>query len=479
MTSDTDSIQQTLAKGRGQRLELLPKSATVDEIARSLMALANAEGGHLALRVDDVQNAGATETLEENIIMAATNITPLLIIGLPKVVKLKDRVVVVADVPRGLPSVYGYEGHYLQRRDTVNVPLSPLELRRLMLVRGDLSFEMTVPHEAHLDDIDWRKVEDYGRHVRSNQGDVQTLLHQRGCLTRIDGVLRPTYAGLLLFGKRPQQYLQGAEITAVRFAGTVMGDVFNRQDIGGTLIEQIKQVETFLRDYLRKEVHLGDNMAREERYEYPMEAAREIVINAIAHRDYSIRGDTIRLSIFSDRMEVSSPGQLAGHITLTNIKDERFSRNPIIVQVLSDLRYIERLGYGVDRVLELMAKQSLDMPTFEESEGTFKVVFRKGAEHIASDALPASTEQTPKQAKEPVIIGGKYRGIVISERQASALVHLYQDEYRRISNSDLKALFPDVHPETIRRDLVALVNKGILVKMGEKRGSYYVLKEDA
>lgn len=107
------------------------------------------------------------------------------------------------------------------------------------------------------------------------------------------------------------------------------------------------------------------------------------------------------------------------------------------------------------------------------------MVFRKGAEHIASDALPASTEQTPKQAKEPVIIGGKYRGIVISERQASALVHLYQDEYRRISNSDLKALFPDVHPETIRRDLVALVNKGILVKMGEKRGSYYVLKEDA
>ncbi|NOG50203.1 MAG: hypothetical protein HND48_12835 [Chloroflexi bacterium] len=130
-----------------------------------------------------------------------------------------------------------------------------------------------------------------------------------------------------------------------------MGDTFMREDITGTLPEQIRRVETFLRDVLRKGVTLGGSMARSEQYEYPLEAVRELVVNAVAHRDYSIQGDGIRLYVFKDRMEITSPGRLPGPVTVANIKDERFSRNPAIVQVLADLRFIERLGYGVDRVL--------------------------------------------------------------------------------------------------------------------------------
>src|SRR5690606_27925355 len=104
----------------------------------------------------------------------------------------------------------------------------------------------------------------------------------------------------------------GAEITAARFAGETMTDTFTRQDIGGSLPDQIRMAEAFLHDHLRRDFQLGSSMAREERFEYPMEAARELVVNAVAHRDYSIQGDAIHLFLFSNRMEVTSPGGLPG-----------------------------------------------------------------------------------------------------------------------------------------------------------------------
>src|SRR5690606_32149140 len=139
---------------------------------------------------------------------------------------------------------------------------------------------------------------------------AETLLLRRGCLTEQDGRLRPTNAGILLFGKDPQSFLRGAEITAARFAGETMGDTFTKQDITGNLPEQLRRAETFLIDNLRRGVHIGKSMARAESLEYPLEAARELVVNAVAHRDYSITGDGIRLFIFRDRMEVISPGGL-------------------------------------------------------------------------------------------------------------------------------------------------------------------------
>src|SRR5690606_13703805 len=115
---------------------------------------------------------------------------------------------------------------------------------------------------------------------------------------------------------------------------------------------------------------------------------RELVVNAVAHRDYQISGDGIRLFIFSNRMEVTSPGGLPGPVTIDNIKDERFSRNPAIVQVLSDMGFIERLGYGVDRVIDLMRQKRLRAPEFEEKSGGFCVILRNEVEEQSLDLRP-------------------------------------------------------------------------------------------
>ena len=124
---------------------------------------------------------------------------------------------------------------------------------------------------------------------------------------------------------------------------------------------------------------------------------REAIVNAVAHRDYAIRGDDIRVLMFSDHMEVYSPGRLPGHVTLDNLVTERFSRNEAIVQALSDLGFVERLGYGIDRMVASMAEAGLPPPTFEETVAGFRVTLRgRGEELVSLEAAPA-LGQSPAQ----------------------------------------------------------------------------------
>lgn len=422
----------------------------VDALATTLSALANAEGGVLIL------NAGSDAMRVHDAVHEATlHCAPPLILPLPEV-NLRGEVSV--RVPRGLPYLFAVGGRYFIRVGDTERDMTFQELRAAMITRGATADEEYLPPGASQLSITWPKVRDYAArnglpHDRPQQ--LRDLLVRRGGGVMRDNEFRPTVAGLLLFGGQPEQFVRGARITAARFGGSQIADSFVKEDIGGTLPEQIQRAETFLHDHLRRDVQITRSMTRYERLEYPMEAVRELVVNAVCHRDYSITGDDIRLFLFADRLEVISPGRLPGPVTVDNIQDERFSRNPIIVQILSDLGFIERIGYGVDRVIALMESNGFPAPEFTETAGGFRAILR------------ARTSVQPT-IEEPVS-----SAYALSARQEQALRFL-QAGNTRITNKDLQELFPDVHTETIRRDLADLVNKGLLVKMGEKRGSYYV-----
>jgi len=411
----------------------------VQDLAETLAALANGRGGVLTLPAPR-----KAESLIDQVLQAALSTEPPLILPIPQAGKASVQVT----VPDGLPHVYAVEGRYLIREAEQNIPLGPERLRRLLIERGGLSFEDVVITDAGLSDLDWSAVERYA--ARLNSADSLDLLIRRGCVRLCDGKPTPTHAGLLLFGKDPTRYIRGAFITAAQFAGQQMGDVFTRQEISGALPDQIRKAETFLIDHLRHEVRLTGAMQRDEQFTIPLEAAREVLVNAVAHRDYSIQGDGIRLYLFADRMEVTSPGKLPGPVTLANMVDERFSRNSIIVQVLADMGFIERLGYGIDRILSLMQAGELPAPEFAETGGGFRAVLHGGV-----------LVQPP--APQP---------LTLHPRQQLALDYL--ESHTAITNREYQELCPDVHSETLRRDLADLVHKGLIQRMGEKRGSYYV-----
>ena len=186
-----------------------------------------------------------------------------------------------------------------------------------------------------------------------------------------------------------------------------------------------------------------------------------MLVNAVAHRDYNAQGDNIHLFLFSDRIEIHSPGGLPGPVTLQNLLEARFSRNAVIAQVLSDLGYVERLGYGLNRVMNVMRQNGLRPPRFEEIAHSFRVTLFGDALFSASPA-----EATGLQA---------YAELDLNPRQQILLAFLLAR--KRITNREYQELAPDVHAETLRRDLADLVGRGLLIKVGDKRATYYILKK--
>lgn len=462
-----EEVKRMLAAGPSTRVAFLPAKTSRQNLAETLAAMANAEGGVLLLGVSAKgapQPDADLAALRELLMEASLLPDPPIILPGPQTVQVDGATLLAVYVPEGLPHVYNVRGLYLTRAGHQNRPLTTAELRQLLLDRSESGFESQPVEEATLEDLDTTRVSRYFDQLGlpPDEDMVEALL-SRGCITRrgADGLPLeqplPTVAGILLFGRNPQRFLRSAEIICVRYAGKSMGDEFVRQDIGGVLAEQARQAEAFVIANMRRGMRIR-GMAREEITEYPLPVVREAIVNAIAHRDYSIRGEGIRLLMFSDRLEVYSPGRLPGHVTVENIKDERYSRNAAIVAVLTDLGYIERLGYGIDRMIAAMEEAGLPPPEFEETAAGFRVTLRSAGEELVS-------AQPQKQ---------RWPHAFLNERQEAALAFVQQ--HGRITNSDLQALAPDVHPETIRRDLADLVDKNLLIRIGSKRATYYILK---
>ena len=490
MLANSSDLADLLAQPEGQRLAFVRRAFRADELAETLAALANAQGGAIVVGVSgrgkkvegvaDVEAGAAGGAGRGAGLYAAAGAA-----AAGALRRMATAALLLLEVPAGLPHVYSVHGKYLRREGPANQPIPPDALRKLLLERGETSWERMVPDGATLDDLDPNKLAAYVRRIGpAAEGDPLAFLFRRGCLARSrramddgrrcgDGrpvanaqrpspnprSIVPTNAGLLLFGKDVERFFPQCEVTLVRYRGREMGDEFLREDIRDTLVETVRRAEIWLSEHMRRGSRMI-GLERQDWAQFPQGALREALVNAVAHRDYTIRGEGIRIALFGDRMECYSPGRLPGHVTVENIVAERFSRNETLVQVLADYGLIERLGYGIDRMLRQMADAALPPPEFRETAAGFLVTLRGQAGDDRNDVAAIDT--------------GEWRRMGLNERQIGALLHLA--EQRRITNSDMQELAPDVSAETIRRDLADLVERGLLLKIGEKRGAYYILK---
>ena len=459
--ADGADVQSLLDLGMGQNLHWFPEDVPPARLGSILAGMANATGGLVLLgvapRTREVHGISQPAETIDQVFQAALLADPPLVLPIPVLLPYRGKQVMQVIVPHGLPNLYSVDGRYWVREGAQTNPLAARRMRQLLMERGAVHFESRPLPGATLNDLNPLQVAAYldKLGLPTNEPWEQVLL-RRGCLVRQDDKLCPTNAAILLFGRFPQQWLPSASILAARFPGQAFGDEFLKQDLTGCLPDQLRQAEAFLQQNLRSVVRMV-GLERQEAPEYPYQAVRELLVNAVAHRDYNLQGDTIHLHIFSDHLEIHSPGGLPGPVNLNNLLDARFARNAVITQVLSDLGFVERLGYGLDRVVSSMRQQLLRPPRFEELGGAFRVT-------LFNDLPAASTLSAPDMPSG-----------TFNPRQQAALVYL--SSKNRITSRDFQELCPDVHSETLRRDLVDLVSQGVLIKVGDKRSTYYILKK--
>lgn len=455
-------LERLMRKGVGQITEFMPRP-DVELLADTLVAFANADGGTIVVGMDA---SGAfcqdlmMEDIEASLREAQGRCRPPVHVewqssetelGLP----------VLLRVPRS-PELHSRDdGRVLIRSGRLNRPLGGEEILHLASGKQSGEFEVSPVPGATFEDLDPDVIEEY-LHKRQERLPHVIMDATKNVLMEIGAVTAagiPTVSGLLLFGRRPQMFLPKAGLVFVRFPGssrdassrTPSMQYGRREEINGPLPYIIKETWDVLWQEMNPKAQV-DGLTREEITDYPPVAVREALVNAVAHRDYKLSGRPIEILMYDDRLEIISPGGLPGYITVENIVDEHFSRNPRIVNGLYYWGYIEELGTGIDRMIAEMARAGYPMPEFRATPFSFTVVLRN------------TRERAPMFAWESDM----------NERQLKAIN--YVREHGRITNREYRELCPHVTGETIRLDLADLVAKGVLLKIGDKRGTYYILK---
>ena len=450
-----------LKKKQGQFVEYLPE-ADAGRLAETLVAFANGDGGTVlvGLTPEGAMNEGfSAEDAESLLWQAQSHCRPPVRTEWQQI-EISQGTAVAIRVIRSTELHTLDDGRVLIRVGVENRPLVGDEVSHLAATKATGDFETEVVTGGSRSDLDDEIIQEYivkreerGRLALSRP--VDEVLVEIGALTDPG---EPTVTGVLLFGREPQLYLPQSVLVFVRFAGTEprgpdgLPGYSRREEIQGPLPRLIEAAWKVIWEEMRVAA-VVKGLKREEHTEYPPFPVREALVNAVCHRDYRLKGRRIEVRMFDDRLEVISPGGLPGYITVDNIVDEHFSRNPRIVGGLFQWGYIEELGLGVDRMIEDMVQAGHPPPDFKATPYSFTVTLRNVRERRAA---PAAWERS------------------MNERQLKALNYVH--EQGNITNREYQALCPNVSSETLRLDLKDLVERGILLRIGAKRGTYYILK---
>jgi ATP-dependent DNA helicase RecG len=265
----------------------------------------------------------------------------------------QEKPVIVVNIPKGdMRPFRTNRGLFYIRTTSGRRQASREELLRLFQATESLHYDETPLLRQSLADLDLSAVDDYLQ--ATGQAELkdtrEQVLDSWGMLAKG----HPTIAGMIFFGRKPQQHLPFAQINAARFMGTDSStDPFDRKDFTGRLLEVIDQAERFLYLHLRIP-HEIRGFAPEPKPELPKEALREAIVNAVAHRDYTIHGP-IRLFVFDNRIEIHTPGKPPNTVDEAAMRaGVHVVRNPRLYARLSDAGLVTRAGTGIRRIIRLV-----------------------------------------------------------------------------------------------------------------------------
>ena len=374
-----NKIKPFISSAENQYLER--KSARVEplDILKHLVAFANADGGSLVIGIEDngevtgFNNSKAHKIDEfKNMTVTKLRDTPILpkyeIFDIKNQKGEEDKILVISVEPTYDRVIKSYDNNVYLRQFDKTEKLNHEQITQLEYDRGQRYFEDEVVEDSSIEDIDLELVESYRKNMSLTNSNLEDILKARNFIKK--GLL--TNACVLLFAKEPTKYLPQARLKFVRYDGTKARvgteiNIIKEKTFDKAIPKIITEVKEFIKTQLKEFQYLdGEEGSFKSMPEYPEFAWFEGIVNALTHRNYSIRGEYIKFIMFDDRIEIHSPGRLPNIVTIENILTQRYSRNPRVARVLSEFGWVKEMNEGVKRIYSEMEKFFLKKPVYSE-----------------------------------------------------------------------------------------------------------------
>jgi len=386
-----------IQEGEGTTLEF--KENLSSSFAREMVALANTIGGKILLGVRDdgtVPGVRDSNSLRARIQDIARNCDP----PVKVIVESVDKVLVVHVRESAAKPVQCSDG-FFWRQGAVTQKLSRGEIRDLFRAEGAVRFDLSpCPRFRYPEDFDRQK---YAAWLRlsgiTGRPRTEDVLVNIEAAERSGGKLLFRNAGVLFFAKNVRHFFNQAYVTCLLAKGADKVHILDRKDFDGGVVADIEDALRFIERNTRLAYRI-ERLQRENIPEYPMKALREAITNAVMHRDWFIEGANVFVEIYTDRIEVVSPGGLPKGMTLADLGTKSVRRNALVADLLHRIDFIEKAGTGVKRIRDEAREGGYPEPVWE-ANGFVTTVFRPNPKVRAAAEAQAAGETGQVTAQVP------------------------------------------------------------------------------
>ena len=358
------TVEEITTRKEGQTFDCKSIQIEPKALAIPIVAMANADGGVLAIGVSDKTRRiegvdGNEEHLNELLRVPFDFCNPSVKVRceyLPCIDSdgIENRILLM-HIPASGQLHTNQADECFMRVGDKSKKLNFEERMQLLYDKGERYYEDKDVYGATINDVDMNLANDYIQVIGYRKSAMEYLRENNDFVTEVDGQQKISTACILLFGKNPQRFFPRARTRFIRYEGTeekvgTEMNVIKDVTFEGTILNQVCRTIDYLETQVREHSYLGaDGLFRTDR-DYPQFVIQEMVVNSVCHRAYNIKGTEIQIKMFDDRLVFETPGDLPGLVRPDNIRHTHFSRNPKIAQYLKAYKYVKEFGEGMDRI---------------------------------------------------------------------------------------------------------------------------------
>lgn len=409
-------LEELLTKEEGKTLEFKENTKSLSKIIQTIVAFANTAGGTLIIGIKDKTKEviGLSNVLEEEERIAnaiADSVSPLLIPSL-QLHTWRDRDLLLISVPHSFGPYYikakGIEeGTYVRFGSTNRLADAATTILEIQRLKEHKYFDEQPNFDCSINEINFDLARELFAKISKKMTDKTAK--SLGLIVQHHTKELPSNGAILLFADHYREFFPDAIIRLGRFLGMDKTQIIDSQDLEMPISIALEPIIAFIRRHTSIAAEIGETR-RKDIPQYPPAVVREAIVNALLHTDYSIKGASIQIAIFEDRIEITNPGclpfGLSFEAALSGISQ---LRNRVIGRVFKELNLVEQWGSGFGRMLNICAQQGIPLPKFEELGNFFRTTLYHGANKSVRveewqkpviEYLKIHKEILPKKAQE-------------------------------------------------------------------------------